>query len=64
MLEKRIKPVVNNNAMYCFFKQVQDKSWNGVNGHTEMYLQYKEGKAQVCFPVCLYYLHFFENTGL
>ncbi|XP_030284661.1 glucose-6-phosphate exchanger SLC37A1 isoform X3 [Sparus aurata] len=43
--------------------QVQDKSWNGVNGHTEMYLQYKEGKAQsydtelllprdsVCVPV-------------
>ncbi|KAM8748955.1 glucose-6-phosphate exchanger SLC37A1 isoform 3-T3 [Acanthopagrus schlegelii] len=44
-------------------RQVQDKSWNGVNGHTEMYLQYKEGKAQsydtelllprdsVCVPV-------------
>ncbi|XP_074514384.1 glucose-6-phosphate exchanger SLC37A1 isoform X1 [Sebastes fasciatus] len=26
--------------------QVQTKSWNGVNGHTEVYLQYKENKTQ------------------
>ncbi|XP_005751620.1 glucose-6-phosphate exchanger SLC37A1 isoform X3 [Pundamilia nyererei] len=30
-------------------KTVPSKSWNGVNGHTEVYLQYKDNKNQVCY---------------
>ncbi|XP_067458943.1 glucose-6-phosphate exchanger SLC37A1 isoform X3 [Thunnus thynnus] len=29
--------------------QVPAKSWNGVNGHTEVYLQYKDNKPQVYY---------------
>ncbi|XP_070770444.1 glucose-6-phosphate exchanger SLC37A1 isoform X2 [Enoplosus armatus] len=47
----------------CPGKSVTTKSWNGVNGHAEVYLQYKDSKAQsydtelllprdsVCVPV-------------
>eukprot|EP00064_Thunnus_orientalis_P017985 superscaffoldBa00003988_g18071 len=30
-------------------KSVPAKSWNGVNGHTEVYLQYKDNKPQVYY---------------
>ncbi|CAI5670732.1 glucose-6-phosphate exchanger SLC37A1 isoform X3 [Oreochromis niloticus] len=30
-------------------KTVPTHSWNGVNGHTEVYLQYKDNKNQVCY---------------
>ncbi|XP_008277681.1 glycerol-3-phosphate transporter [Stegastes partitus] len=34
-------------------KSVSTKSWNGLNGHTEVYLQYKENNSQVC-AYCYY----------
>lgn len=37
----------------CLFNQVPTKSWNGVNGHTEVYLQYKDNKSQVCVTLCM-----------
>ncbi|KAM9347477.1 glucose-6-phosphate exchanger SLC37A1 [Symphorus nematophorus] len=30
-------------------KNTPAKSWNGVNGHTEVYLQYKDSKTQACY---------------
>uniref|UniRef100_A0A7N6C4N0 Major facilitator superfamily (MFS) profile domain-containing protein n=1 Tax=Anabas testudineus TaxID=64144 RepID=A0A7N6C4N0_ANATE len=30
----------------CYLLPVPTKSWNGVNGHTEVYLQYKDNKSQ------------------
>ncbi len=46
---------------YVFFYQKRHKNWNGVNGHKDLYLQYKPGaKAQVCPRHCLtvYFLSF------
>uniref|UniRef100_A0A8D3B4X4 Solute carrier family 37 member 1 n=1 Tax=Scophthalmus maximus TaxID=52904 RepID=A0A8D3B4X4_SCOMX len=51
------------HVIYCPFQQLPTESWNGVSGHTEVYLQYKEKKTQsydtelllprdrVCVPV-------------
>ncbi|TNN48393.1 Glucose-6-phosphate exchanger SLC37A1 [Liparis tanakae] len=33
--------------IYFLFKQLPTKSWNGVNGNTEVYVQYKDNNTQV-----------------